>query len=44
VSDELANGSLVQIADDTWTARLTIAALANPATFDPVAQEVWKKL
>ncbi|MFT4782344.1 MAG: DNA-binding transcriptional LysR family regulator [Paracoccaceae bacterium] len=44
VSDELANGSLVQIADDTWTARLTIAALANPATFDPVAQEVWAKL
>lgn len=44
VSQELANGSLVQIADDTWTARLTIAALANPATFDPVAQEVWQQL
>lgn len=44
VSDELANGSLVQIADDTWTTCLTIAALANPATFDPVAQEVWEKL
>jgi DNA-binding transcriptional LysR family regulator len=41
VADELANGALVQIADDTWTARLTIAALANPATFDPVAKEVW---
>ncbi|WP_390910426.1 LysR substrate-binding domain-containing protein [Pseudosulfitobacter sp. SM2401] len=44
VSQELANGSLVQIADDTWTARLTIAALANPTTFDPVAQEVWQQL
>ncbi len=44
VSTELADGSLVQIADDTWTAQLTIAALANPAIFDPVAQDVWEKL
>lgn len=44
VADELANGALVQIADDTWTARLTIAALANPAAFDPIAEEVWEML
>lgn len=44
VIEELANGSLVQIADDTWTAKLTIAALANPSSFGPVAQEVWDKL
>lgn len=44
VSDELSDGTLVQIADETWTTRLTIAALANPATFDPVAQKVWERL
>lgn len=44
VADELASGALVQIADETWTARLTITALANPAHFDPVAQEVWDAL
>ncbi len=44
VADELADGRLVQIGNETWTARLTIAALANPATFDPVAREVWEKL
>ena len=44
VAEELANGSLVQIADETWTTRLTIAALGNQGTFDPVAQEVWQRL
>lgn len=44
VADEIGDGALVQIADDAWTARLTIAALANPATFDPVAEEVWGML
>lgn len=44
VAEELADGRLVQIGDQTWAARLTIAALANPANFDPVAQEVWDRL
>lgn len=44
VANELASGRLVQIGDDSWTARLTIAALANPVAFDPVAREVWSKL
>ena len=44
VAQELLDGRLVQIGDETWTSRLTIAALANPASFDPVAHEVWEKL
>lgn len=44
VADELGTGVLVRIADDSWTARLTIAALADTATFDPVAEEVWGML
>ena len=44
VAEELADGRLVQIGDETWTTRLTITALANPTSFDPVAQEVWDKL
>lgn len=44
VTDELVDGRLVQIGDETWTARLTIAALGNPAAFDPVAREVWGRL
>lgn len=44
VVDELADGRLVQIGDATWTTHLTIAALANPDSFDCVAQAVWDKL
>jgi DNA-binding transcriptional LysR family regulator len=44
VAEELADGRLVQIGDETWATRLTITALANPTSFDPVAQEVWDKL
>lgn len=44
VADELNDGVLVPIADDTWTARLTIAALADTTAFDSVAQDVWKML
>jgi DNA-binding transcriptional LysR family regulator len=44
VLTELAEGSLVPISDDTWCTRLTIAALANPATFDPIAHELWDLL
>lgn len=44
VAEELADGSLVQIGDDTWAARLTIAALGNPAMFDTLAREVWERL
>lgn len=44
VAEELAEGRLVQIGDEKWTTRLTIAALANPDSFDPVARVVWDKL
>ena len=44
VLTELAEGSLVPINDDTWCTRLTIVALANPATFDPIAHELWDLL
>jgi DNA-binding transcriptional LysR family regulator len=44
ISAELADGSLVPIGSDTWRARLTVSALANPATFDPIARELWDLL
>ena len=44
VADEIASGDLVQIADDRWTARLMIVALANATAFDPAAQEVWHRV
>jgi DNA-binding transcriptional LysR family regulator len=44
VAQELADGALVQIADDTWSTRLTIAALADTATLDAVATDVWDRL
>lgn len=44
VAEELADGRLVQIGGEGWTTPLTIAALANPASFDVVAREVWGKL
>ena len=33
ITAELEAGTLLPIGDQTWRARLTIAALANPATF-----------
>ena len=44
ISTELAKGYLVPIGDDTWSTRLTIAALANPEAFDPIAHELWELL
>ena len=44
ISDELADGRLVSIGDETWRARLTIVALANPLTFDPIVREIWDLL
>jgi DNA-binding transcriptional LysR family regulator len=44
VTAELADGSLVPIGGSTWRAQLTIAALANTSTFDPIAQEFWDRL
>ena len=44
VADEMAEGRLTLIGDKTWTTRLTIAALANPASFDHVAQVAWDTL
>jgi DNA-binding transcriptional LysR family regulator len=44
VSAELADGTVVPIGDENWQAQLTIAALANPATFDPIAKELWALL
>lgn len=44
ISQEISDGRLVQMGDAGWTAQLTIAALADPATFDPVARGVWERL
>ena len=44
IAEELAGGQLVQIGGAQWTTPLTIAALADPKSFDPVARVVWSKL
>lgn len=44
IAAELAQGVLVPVGDDRWCARLSIAALANPAAFDPLASAVWEML
>lgn len=44
ISAELAEGALVPIGGQTWCASLTIAALANPSTFAPQAQQLWDSL
>lgn len=44
VAEELDDGILMPIADDTWSARLTIAALADTTSFEPTAQDVWAML
>ena len=44
VADEMTEGRLTLIGDKTWTTRLTIAALANPASFDHVAHVAWDTL
>ena len=44
VANELAEGTLVPIGDETWCAPLTIAALANPAAFAPQARALWDLL
>ncbi len=44
IGSELASGAVVPIADEAWYARLTIAALANPATFNPQTKELWDLL
>lgn len=44
ISSELADGILVPIGDETWRAPLTIAALADPATFDAQTRTLWELL
>lgn len=44
ISEELSEGLLVPIGQEKWHAQLTIAALANPATFGPIAQRFWAQL
>ncbi|MFK7877068.1 MAG: LysR family transcriptional regulator [Paracoccaceae bacterium] len=44
IATELADGTLVAIGDHTWHARLTLAALANPASFAPQARTFWDLL
>ncbi|WP_299731971.1 LysR substrate-binding domain-containing protein [uncultured Tateyamaria sp.] len=44
IAAELADGTLVPIGDETWCARLTIAALADPTSFAPQARELWDLL
>ena len=44
IAAEMADGVLVPIGDKTWSAPLTIAALANPATFNPQVMALWEML
>ena len=44
IATELADGTLVPIGDDTWCARLTISAFANPSSIAPQAQKFWDLL
>jgi DNA-binding transcriptional LysR family regulator len=44
ISAELADGSLVPIGDDAWSAVLTISALSNASTFDRTAETLWDLL
>lgn len=44
IASELAEGALVPIGDDGWSTRLTLAALAYPASFTPQARAFWEQL
>ena len=44
ISAELAQGSVVPIGYDEWTAALTISALSNPSTLDQTAGALWDLL
>lgn len=44
IEAELASGQLLPIGDESWRTRLTIAALANPATFSRQTQDLWQVL
>lgn len=44
ISAELADGTLVPVGDERWCAPLTIAALADTTSFDPLAQALWERL
>ena len=44
VESELANGSVVTIGNETWSAKLTLSALSNPSVLDQRARQVWDEL
>ena len=44
VESELADGSVVTIGNETWSAKLTLSALSNPSTLDQRARQVWDEL
>lgn len=44
IETELASGEVVPIGDTMWRTPLTIAALANPATFSRQTQDLWDRL
>jgi len=44
VANELADGIVVPIGDETWRTNLTISALANPSALEPTARQVWDQL
>lgn len=44
IQNELANGALVRIGDDSWVAQLTIAAYADPSQFDKTTRDLWDVL
>ncbi|MGB1235251.1 MAG: LysR family transcriptional regulator [Planktomarina sp.] len=44
IAAEIADGTLMQIGDDSCQASLMLAALADTASFDPTARAVWDLL
>jgi DNA-binding transcriptional LysR family regulator len=44
IAAELASEDLVPIGDESWSARLTIAALANPETLARQPLALWDSL
>ena len=44
VASELAEGRVVPVGNDQWTAVLTISALSDPASFDQTARDLWDRL
>ncbi|WP_299902025.1 LysR family transcriptional regulator [uncultured Ruegeria sp.] len=44
IAEELDQGVLVPVGDDTWCATLTISAFSNPVSLDQIAYQLWQRL